>query len=116
MRAVMSVWSALIEEIAFERYDNLQVCDQNMNQWIQTSMNIKWFQQILRFKFGKGSNMVLESTVSNTELSEFFGPHRILGKELSEFLSAYYWCAKANSPSFPKTSPSLTPNSVSSLW
>ena len=29
-------------------------------------------------------------TVSpNTELSEFFGPHRVPGRELSEFLSAY---------------------------
>ena len=27
-----------------------------------------------------------ESTVSNTELSEFFGPHRDPGRELSEFL------------------------------
>ena len=39
---------------------------------------------------GNGPNTVLESTVSNTELSEFFGPHRVPGGELSEFLSAYY--------------------------
>ena len=44
--------------------------------------------------------MTGESTVSNTELSEFFGPHRVPGRELSELLSAYYSCAKANSPSF----------------
>ena len=31
----------------------------------------------------------VKSTVSNTELSVFFGPHRIPGRELSEFLSAY---------------------------
>ena len=43
---------------------------------------------------------VSESTVSNTELSEFFCPHRAPGRELSEFLSAYYLCAKANSPIF----------------
>ena len=35
---------------------------------------------------GSGPNTVSGSTVSNTELSEF--------------LSAYYLCAKANSPSF----------------
>ena len=29
-----------------------------------------------------------ESTVSNTELCEFFGPHQAAGRELSEFLSA----------------------------
>ena len=29
-------------------------------------------------------------TVSITELSEFLHPHRVLGRELSEFLSAYY--------------------------
>ena len=33
-----------------------------------------------------GPTTVAESTVSNTELS---GPHRVLGSELSEFLSAY---------------------------
>ena len=33
--------------------------------------------------------MVSESTVSNTELSEFFGPHRGPGGKLSEFRSAY---------------------------
>ena len=30
----------------------------------------------------------------------FCCPHRVLGRELSEILSAYYLCAKANSPSF----------------
>ena len=50
---------------------------------------------------GNGPNTVSESTVSNTELSEF--------------LSAYYLCAKANSPSFSQNSPSLPRNSVSSL-
>ena len=38
--------------------------------------------------FGDGPNTVSESTVSNTELSEFFCSHRLPGKELSEFLSA----------------------------
>ena len=49
---------------------------------------------------GDGPNTVSESTVSNTELSEFFCPHRVPGRELSEFLSAYHLCDKANSPSF----------------
>ena len=30
----------------------------------------------------------------------FFAPHRVPGRELSEFLSAYYLCARANSPIF----------------
>ena len=42
--------------------------------------------------FGNGPNTVSESTASNTELSEFFGPHRAPGRELSEFLSAYDLC------------------------
>ena len=42
-----------------------------------------------------------ESTVSSTELSEFFlALTEFPGTELSEFLSAYYLCANANSPSF----------------
>ena len=53
---------------------------------------------------GNGPNTVSESTASNTKLSEFFGPHRVLERELGEFLSAYYVCAKANSLSFfPRT-------------
>ena len=66
-------------------------------------------------KIGNGPNTVSESTVSNPELSEFFGAHWVPGIELSEFLSAYYLCAKANSPSFLQNSPSLPQNSVSSL-
>ena len=65
--------------------------------------------------FGNGPNTVSESTHSNTELSEFFGAHRVPGGKLSEFLSAYYLCAKANSPSLLQNSPSLLQNSVSSL-
>ena len=30
-------------------------------------------------KIGNGPNTVSESTVSDTELSEFFGPHRVPG-------------------------------------
>ena len=61
------------------------------------------------FVFGNGPNTVSESTVSNTEPRKLFGPHRVPGRELSEFLSACYLCAKANSPSFLQ-------NSVSSLF
>ena len=64
---------------------------------------------------GDGPNTVSGSTVWNTELSEFFGAHWVPGSELSEFLSAYYLCAKANSPSFSQNSPSLPQNSVSSV-
>ena len=42
----------------------------------------------------------------------FFGAHWIPGSELSEFLSAYYLCSKANSPSVSQNSPSLPQNSV----
>ena len=60
-----------------------------------------WFLCARRaLRFGNRANTVSESTVSNTELSEFFGPHRVPGGKLSEFLAAYYLCAKGNSPSF----------------
>ena len=42
----------------------------------------------------------------------FFGPHQFPGRELSKLLSAFYLCAKANSPSFSENSPSLPQNSV----
>ena len=57
----------------------------------------------LRPMIGARLHTVLESTVSSTELSEFFVLHRVLGRELSEFFSADYLCAKANSPRFSKT-------------
>ena len=56
------------------------------------------------------------ASVSNTEISEFSYPHRVPGRELSEFPLAYCWCAKANSPSFSQNSPSLAQNSASSLF
>ena len=62
-----------------------------------------------------GPHTVSGSTVSNTELSEFFWAHWVPGSELSEFLSAYYLCANAHSPSFWQNSPSLPQNSASSL-
>ena len=62
------------------------------------------------------SNTVSESTVSNTKLSELFRPHWVSGRELSEFLSAYYLCAKANLPSLSHNSPSFLQHSVSSLF
>ena len=46
----------------------------------------------------------------------FFGPHRVPGRELSEFLSAYYSCAKADSPRFSQNSACLPQNSVSCLF
>ena len=61
---------------------------------------------------GNGPNTVSGSTVSNTKLSEFFGAHCVLGSELSEFISAYYLCVNANSPSSSQNSPSLPQNSV----
>ena len=49
-------------------------------------------------------------------LSQFFGPHRVLGRELREFLSAYNMCAKANPPNFSQNSASLARSSASSLF
>ena len=46
----------------------------------------------------------------------FLGLTEFRGSELSEFLSAYYLCAKANSPSLTQNSPSLPQNSVISLF
>ena len=50
------------------------------------------------------------NSVSFSGLTEF------QGGELSELFSAHYLCAKANSPSFSRNSPSLPQNSVSSLF
>ena len=47
--------------------------------------------------------MFLESRQSN----KFCCPHRVLGRELSELLSAYYLYAKVSSPSFLENSSSL---------
>ena len=63
---------------------------------------------------GNGPNTVSGSTVSNTELSDFFlGAHWVPGSELSEFLSAYYLCAKANSPSFSRKTHRVFPKFLS---
>ena len=40
--------------------------------------------------FEDGLNTVSESTVSNTELSKLFGPHRVPGREVSEFVSLFF--------------------------
>ena len=45
---------------------------------------------VLRDFFRNGPITVSESTVSNAEPSEIFGPHRVPGRELSEFRSACY--------------------------
>ena len=63
---------------------------------------------------GDGPNTVSESMVSNTGLSDFFGPDRVPGGELSAVPSAHYLCAKANASSCSQNSPSLPQKSVSS--
>ena len=73
---------------------------QNLQRMSSRRLRNKLFLAANPPKFGDGPDTVSESTVSDTELSEFFGPHQVLGRELSEFLSAYYLRAKANSPSF----------------
>ena len=63
-------------------------------------------------RFGDGPNTVSESTVSTHRTQWDFCPHWAPGRELSEFLSAYYLCAKANSPSFSQNSLSVLRNWV----
>ena len=75
-------------------------------------MSLLWHPHHSFPSVGNGPNTVSESMVSNTKLSEFFCPHRVPGRELIEFLSAYYLCDKANSPSFSQNSPSLPQNSA----
>ena len=57
-------------------------------------------------KIGDGLNAVSESTASDTELTEFLGPHRAPRDKLGEALSGYYLFAKANSLKFSQDSPS----------
>ena len=49
---------------------------------------------------GDGPNTVLESTVSNTGLSEFFGLTEFRGANSVSSSQPIIFCAKANSPSF----------------
>ena len=60
----------------------------------------KMRKKLTIWSVGDSPNTVSEGTVSNTELTEFFGDHRVPGRELNECRSANYLCAKANSPSF----------------
>ena len=55
-------------------------------------------------------NTVSESTVSNTELSEFSGPHRVLGRKLSEFLfNLLFGCQSPLTEFFAELSESSLP-------
>ena len=63
------------------------------------------FSETGRIRF-RGARLQTPNSVS------VFGPHRVLGRELSEFLLAYDLCVKGNSPSFSQNSPSLPQNSV----
>ena len=82
-----------------------------------TRPNRSMFTYVLRAPpIGNGLNMVSESTVSNTELSELFCPHRVLGRELIELEPVQpVMCVPKNSPSLSQNSPSLVQSSVSSL-
>ena len=55
----------------------------------------------------KSHEKVTSKNATSNEKSSDFCPHRVSGKELSEFLSAYYLFAEANSPSFSRNSPRL---------
>ena len=56
---------------------------------------------------GDRSNTVSESTVSSTEPSDLFWPHRVPGESSVSSSQPYYLCAKANSPSFMQNSARL---------
>ena len=60
-----------------------------------------------RDRFGNGPNTVSESTVSNTELSEFLALTEFRGENSVSSSQTIIFCAKANSPSFSQNSPSL---------
>ena len=60
----------------------------------------------MRLDIRDGRNAISESTVSNTELCEFFGFRRV---HLSEFLSALYPYVKANSQSFSRRAHRVLP-------
>ena len=64
-------------------------------------------------RFGDGPSTVSESTVSNTELTEFFGPRRENSVSSSQPIAAKL--TKANSPNLSQNSPSSPQNSVGSL-
>ena len=71
----------------------------------EKAFNGKWWFRFWLFakKFflgGNGPKTVWESPVSNTELSELLALDEFRKKDLDEFLSAYYLCAKANSEFF----------------
>ena len=67
--------------------------------------------------YGDGPNTVSESTVSNTRLSEFLCPHQVPARELSELLSVYYLCDKANSTEFLQSElTEFTPKLSEAQW
>ena len=66
--------------------------------------------------FRKRAEYGFEEHGFNSKLNEFLCPHRALGGELSELLSAHDLRAKATSPSFSQNSLSLAQNSLSSLF
>ena len=62
-----------------------------------------------------GLSTVSESTVLSTELTECFGPHRVKGRELSEFFSVFYLCANQGALKETKLRRETEPKHRSSL-
>ena len=59
------------------------------------------------------ANTASESTVLNSDLSNFFGPRQVPGRELRELISAEYLCVSVNSWFFRGIkSPTLVQNSA----
>ena len=67
-------------------------------RWTNTCSGIGHIVSVVDFR--DGPTTVSESTVSNTELSEFFLALAEFWGQLSEFFSAFYLCAKVNTPTF----------------
>ena len=68
-------------------------------------------------RIGNGPNTVSESTVSNTELNEFFGPHRVPAERNSVSSFQPSICVpKRTHRVFPRTHRVRGKNSVSSLF
>ena len=75
------------------------------------------FLLVTQCNFRNGPNTVSESTVSNTELSEFFGPHRVRGANSVSWAQPIICVPKrTHRVFFSQNSPSLPQNSVSSLF
>ena len=90
-------------------------CSRNAPQKVHPNFAQNLGRHIL---VGNGPNTVSESTVSNTELSEFFGPHRVLERERAQWvpLSLWFVCQSELTESFLQSSPSFAVKVSEAQW